>query len=328
MLWITGRTVFVLADADPAQVLVAGNSDQKPRLTADAAHTSDNTPSASPPSEVAAVEGRPPLIRTKASLRAETALPTPDAGSSLGQRLEMADLTPRGDWQFAGTGPFLNPDALSFFLPPTKLATTTRKWSGSLWIAARDGSGTTLATGVGQLGGSQAGVRVYRTLTPELALTGRLSTALAAKGAEAAAGIAFRQDAFAVIAERRFAIDSGGRNDWSLTAVAGVSAVKLPFGALLDGYAQAGVVGRDGFADGALRIERPVFIRGPSHLSLGAGVWGSIQPGVARLDVGPQIVARPTVAGRPFRLSAEWRQRIAGTAAPGSGPVVTLGTDF
>ena len=240
----------------------------------------------------------------------------------------MADLTPRSDWQFADTRPVLNPDALSFFLPPTKLATTTRKWSGSLWIAARDGSGTTLATGVGQLGGSQAGVRVYRTLTPELALTGRLSAALAAKGAEVAAGIAFRQGAFAVIAERRFAIDSGGRNDWSLTAVAGVSAVKLPFGALLDGYAQAGIVGRDGFADGALRIERPVFTRQSSHLSLGAGLWGSIQPGVARLEVGPQIVARTTVAGRPFRLSAEWRQRIAGTAAPGSGPVVTLGADF
>lgn len=130
------------------------------------------------------------------------------------------------------------------------------------------------------------------------------------------------------LAERRFAIDSGGRNDWSLTAIAGVSDVALPLGIRLDGYAQAGAVGRDAFADGALRVERTILEDGPDRLSVGAGCWGSIQPGVARLDVGPQVVARINIAERPMRLSAEWRQRIAGNAAPGSGPVVTLGADF
>lgn len=335
MLWTTGRAVFVWAGAEPALVLIARNPAQKPRATAGVAAISGITLSPAPPAEVAAAPSRTPvrfvapdLIRAKTSPRPEPAITTPEPGSHRGRRQAAPDLPPRGDWLRADASPILI--SAEWWPRPAleKQSATTRTWSGSLWIAAREGSGITLASGAGQLGGSQAGVRVYRTLTPGLALTGRLSTALAAKGAEASAGIALRHGAFAVLAERRVAIDSGGRNDWSLTAVAGVSDVKLPFGALVDGYAQAGVVGRDGFADGALRIERPVFARGPSRLSLGVGIWGSIQPGVARLDVGPQIVARTAVAGRPFRISAEWRQRVAGAATPGSGPVVTLGADF
>jgi hypothetical protein len=202
------------------------------------------------------------------------------------------------------------------------------KWSGSVWLAARDGSAAGLASASSQLGGSQAGVRLYRQLTPALSLTGRISSALGTRQGEASAGIALRRGAFAVLAERRFALDRGGRNDWSVTAVAGVSDVRLPLGLQLDGYAQAGIVGRDGFADGALRVERTIIGAGGNRLSLGVGTWGSVQPGVARLDIGPQIVARTALAGRAVRLSAEWRQRVAGSATPGSGPVVTFGADF
>ncbi len=211
---------------------------------------------------------------------------------------------------------------------PDPLAQRTPAWSGSLWIAARDGSAGALAAGNGQLGGSQAGTRLYRNLSPALALTGRLSTALAAKGQEASLGVALRRGSLAMLAERRIALDSGGRNDWSVTAVAGISDVPLPSGIRLDGYVQAGIVGRDGFADGALRLERTVMGSGSERLAIGAGGWGSVQSGLARLDVGPQIVVRTALAGRAVRLSADWRQRIAGNAAPGSGPVVTLGTDF
>jgi hypothetical protein len=195
-------------------------------------------------------------------------------------------------------------------------------------MAARDGTANGLANGNGQLGGSQAGVRVYRRLSPALMLTGRLSTALAAKGKEASVGVGLRHGSLALLAERRMALDSGGRNDWSVTAAAGVADVRLPSGIRLDGYVQAGVVGRDGFADGALRLERTVMGSGSERLAIGAGSWGSVQPGLARLDVGPQFVVHSTIAGRAVRLSADWRQRIAGNAAPGSGPVVTLGTDF
>jgi hypothetical protein len=217
--------------------------------------------------------------------------------------------------------------AVSIPALPSPLRTQS-KWSGSFWLAARDGPSPGLASGSSQLGGSQAGLRLYRQLTPALSLTGRVSSALGTKQGEASVGIALKNGAFAVLAERRFALNSGGRNDWSVTAVAGVSDVRLPLGLRLDGYAQAGLVGRDGFADGALRVERAIMGEGPNRLSIGAGVWGSVQPGVVRLDVGPQLVAHLSLADRPVRLAAEWRQRVAGNAAPGSGPAITLGTDF
>ena len=335
ILWVAGRAVFLWTATETAQVLTAENPDQTQRRTEAGAIVSGNTDTGVQQSGIDAV-GRHTqslfvssiLIRVKPSLRAIASIPKPDPGSTPWRQLEMADLIRHEDWKLADASHALNPTGTTPLPEPERLAPAPSKWSGALWIAAREGSGTYLAPGIGQLGGSQAGGRVYRTLTPDLALTGRLSTALAAKGAEASAGIALRHGAFAVLAERRFALDSGGRNDWSLTAVAGISDVKLPFGVRLDGYAQGGVVGRDGFVDGALRVERPVLTQGSNRLSVGAGIWGSVQPGVARIDVGPQIVARTVIAGRPFRVSAEWRQRVAGTAAPGSGPVVTLGADF
>jgi hypothetical protein len=172
------------------------------------------------------------------------------------------------------------------------------------------------------------GMRLYRRVTRGLSVTGRVSTALASQQGEAALGLAVRRGGVALIAERRFALDRGGRNDWSITAAAGVADVALPFGLRIDGYAQAGIVGRDGFADGAVRVERTVATTNAGRLSLGAGSWGSIQSGVARIDVGPQLVARTALDGRPLRISVEWRQRVAGTAAPGSGVVVALGADF
>ena len=213
-------------------------------------------------------------------------------------------------------------------MPATTTAATFAAWSGSFWLAARDGSAPGLAAGGGQLGGSQAGLRVYRHVTPAFAVTARVSTALATRQSEASAGIALRRGAFSLLAERRIALDAGGRNDWSLTAVAGVDDVALPLGLRLGGYAQAGVVGRDGFADGALRVERTIMETGAGRLGVGLGSWGGVQPGLARLDIGPQIVARTQIGGKPLRVSAEWRQRIAGNAQPGSGPVITVGTDF
>jgi hypothetical protein len=128
-----------------------------------------------------------------------------------------------------------------------------------------------------------------------------------------------------ILAERRQALGSEGRNAFSLTLHGGASAVSLPAGFRLDSYAQAGVVGarsRELFADGALRATRPVI----GGLSLGAGAWGAAQPGVSRLDVGPSATLRMPTLGAT--LSADWRFRVAGDARPGSGPALTLSTDF
>lgn len=202
---------------------------------------------------------------------------------------------------------------------------------GSAWLLARGGSGNPLAGGGapgGSLGGSQAGFRLYAPLSRPLSFTVQANAALAPAGArEVAVGLALRDRNFGLIVERRVALNSAGRNATALTGFAGIDRVALPHRFRLDGYAQAGFVDGDAFADASVRVEREILTVGRSSLSVGAGIWAGIQPEVARLDVGPQIVARVPLH-RPTRISVEWRQRVAGQAAPASGPSLTLATDF
>ena len=216
--------------------------------------------------------------------------------------------------------------------PGLPAATPHNRFSGSAWSLMRSDSALSLASG-GQLGGSQIGVRLFYTPGPEaLALTARVSAPLSQPtGREAAIGIALRGRSVGIIAEQRFALDKGGRDAPALFAYGGVSDVNLPGKFKLDGYAQAGVVGVKNpaaFADGAIRIERTVLRADKASLAIGAGAWGGVQPGASRLDVGPQVVAHIAVAETNLRVSAEWRQRVAGNAAPASGPSVSVGFDF
>jgi hypothetical protein len=97
----------------------------------------------------------------------------------------------------------------------------------------------------------------------------------------------------------------------------------------MDAYVQAGIVGarsRELFADGSAALGVPVDEGG--SLKIGAAVWAAAQPGVSRVDVGPQLSLKLPAGGRSLRLSADWRLRVAGNAAPGSGPSLTLSTDF
>ena len=205
--------------------------------------------------------------------------------------------------------------------------------SGSAWILARSEGGNAALANGGQLGGSQAGLRLfYHSGLPLLALTARASTPLAsAVGREATIGIALRKRGMGLIVEQRLALDRGGRTAPSFTAYGGVSDIALGKGIRLDGYVQGGAVGIPhvaGFVDGAVRVEHTLVQQGTSRLSGGLALSGGAQPGVRRIDVGPQMVARVPLGRTPVRVSAEWRQRIAGNAAPGSGPAVTVGLDF
>ncbi|MEP6785360.1 MAG: hypothetical protein ABI898_06405 [Sphingomonadales bacterium] len=218
--------------------------------------------------------------------------------------------------------------------PPTSTKATPfitqseKRWSASGWLLIRDGGSNALGNG-GELGGSQAGVRLSYDLASNIAATARISRPLArAEGGEASVGVAIRHRNVGLLLERRIALDRGGRNDFSITAYAGVSDIPVGKIARLDGYAQAGIVGTDKFVDGAVRIERTAAALGPAQISVGAGAWGGAQPGVERVDVGPQIVARFPVGGRNMRVSAEWRERVLGNAAPISGPSVTIGIDL
>jgi hypothetical protein len=190
------------------------------------------------------------------------------------------------------------------------------------------GAPTSLASG-GTLGGSQAGARLFYNISPTLAVVLRSSSDVGRRGGEVAGGIRYRPVRSLpvwVTAERRQALGryGGGRSDFALFAEGGVYDQPGPWGFLIDGYAQAGVVGlqtRDLFADGGFTLSKPVYDR----FSAGIGVWGGAQPGLYRIDAGPRITMR---VRRNIKVHLDWRQRLAGNARPGSGPAVTLAGDF
>lgn len=213
------------------------------------------------------------------------------------------------------------------------------RFSLSAWAQWRSGDGIGSLASDGELGGSQAGVRArYRLLRgagAEAALAARLSRPIERdNGAEAAIGIAVRPSEripVELTAERRIGLDDGGRDAWSLGIAGGVNRRSMPLGFELDGYVQAGVVGarrRDLYGDAAIVVSQPIPLSERSTLSLGGGIWAGAQPGASRVDIGPEASLRLPAGDGGVRLSLSWRQRVAGSAAPGSGPVLTLGTDF
>lgn len=212
----------------------------------------------------------------------------------------------------------------------------TDRWLASAWLLYRNGGGGSGLAPVGQLGGSQAGARLWRDLAPisgvlRFGANARLSAALRGTAQrEAALGLGLRLGGkvpVELVAENRFGIEKRGRDAVALYAATGVDDLKLPLGVRLSGYGQAGMVGlkrRDGFVDGSVRAEREIL----TGVRLGFTGWGAAQPGLSRVDVGPSLALRAEPLGRPMRISLEWRQRVAGDARPGSGPSLTIGTDF
>ena len=199
----------------------------------------------------------------------------------------------------------------------------------SAWTLLRGSPGPgALATG-GTLGGSQVGARLSWNFSPSLAASLRSSSSVGGvRYAEVAAGVRWKPLASVPVAlnlERRQAMNRwGGRNAFALFAEGGL--YQRPMFGLgnLDLYAQGGVVGlksRDLFFDGAATFTRPVW----KNWSAGVGVWGGMQPGLYRVDAGPRI---SMTLRRGIRLHADYRQRLAGEAAPASGPALTIAGDF
>jgi hypothetical protein len=216
-------------------------------------------------------------------------------------------------------------------LPPTPPARGASRLAGSVWLIARPGGSDAAVPGA-QLGGSQAGLRLTYALDRgrRLGLSARISTPLEGRGQEAALGVEWRPFAVPVrlIAEQRWSLD-GGRGGPTLLATAGMPPTRIgPLEA--EAYAQGGAIARervDGFVDGAARLAVPI-VRGPLRLDLGVGAWGGAQPGAARVDVGPSLGVGVPLGSRRVRVGLDWRERIAGTARPGSGPALSIGSDF
>lgn len=220
--------------------------------------------------------------------------------------------------------------------PPSSQQQAPDRWRASAWILWRpDGSGTDIAR-LGRLGGSQAGIRIDREIaapgSSRLAAYARATTALQRPAApEAALGIALQPDRslpVTVAVERRAALGDGGRNAAAAYVAGGFGPTPVAGSLEASGYAQAGVVGfrqRDAFVDGKFSLLAPV---AKSPLKLGGSLSGGAQPGVHRVDIGPEAQMRLSLPATTARLSLEWRERIAGRAAPSSGIALTLAADF
>lgn len=205
-------------------------------------------------------------------------------------------------------------------------------WSASAWFVARGSGSPGVAPGA-QLGGSQMGVRVDRAVGYGFALTARVAAPLQGRGAEISPGIAWQSKRLPLraVAEYRLGLD-GGASVPALGVSGGVSEARLPAGFRLEAYAQAGAIARrdvEGYADGAVRIARPVAAFERVRLDIGVGAWGAKQRDASRIDIGPSVALRLPVGGEGgARLQLDWRQRVAGDARPGSGLALTLGADL
>ena len=198
----------------------------------------------------------------------------------------------------------------------------------SSWALLRGrSSGSTLASG-GTLGGSQAGARLTYAFDRRLAAQLRTASPVGGgRGAELALGARYqplRSVPVWINAERRQSVGDYGRSAFALFAEGGLYQRPLPWNFSLDAYLQGGIVGigrRDLFVDGAVSATRPLF----RNYSAGFGVWGGAQPGLYRVDAGPRLSMK---VRHNIRVHADWRQRLAGKADPGSGPALTLAADF
>ena len=218
--------------------------------------------------------------------------------------------------------------------PDPRADPKARRWSASAWFVLRDGRGIAPGLGGGQLGGSQAGLRVAYAIgnARRGAIVGRVATPLKGSGREAAIGAEWQPTALPVrlVAEYRVTLD-GGVSGPAAGFIAGTGPAPLALGFDLETYGQAGVVRRrraEPFAEGAARLSRRAFTVAGVKVDLGLGGWGGAQRGTQRLDIGPSLGVRIPVAGKAIRASLDWRQRIAGNARPGSGPVLVIGGDF
>lgn len=222
-------------------------------------------------------------------------------------------------------------------------ARAATRWSGGGWLLLRKGqSAAALATGASSYGGSQFGAVIRYSLAPTNPLRPqaylRVSGAINApfRDRQAALGLAMRplhRVPIALLAEARAQQGtSATRLRPAVALVSEVPPLRLPLGAEGEVYGQVGWVGgRDatGFYDLQATADRTVLRpTDTADLRVGAGAWSGGQRGAARLDIGPRITLRATIAGTPSRLAVDWRFRVAGKAEPGSGPALTFSAGF
>lgn len=233
--------------------------------------------------------------------------------------------------------------------PPIAEQFRQPRWSADAWLLLRRGGngfnlpgaglpGANLPTGA--YGASQAGAVIRFRLAPSSANRSALylrasSALLAPRGEEVAAGFSIRPLAripVAAMAEVRATHSlTGTVMRPAMALVTELPPVDLPLGLRGEAYAQGGYVGgrsATAFADGQARIDHRLTGVGRWELRAGVGTWGGAQKGAKRIDVGPSATLGMPLGPVNGRLAADWRFRVAGNAAPTSGPAITLSAGF
>ena len=231
-----------------------------------------------------------------------------------------------------------DPPARSLPSPPPDgipRASSASRWAGEAYFFVRSGKGRPSLAAGGQLGASQAAVRISYALDRAFSLAARAYAPLGTPGAsEGALGLDWhpvRNVPVRVSVERRFAARDDGRDAWSVYGAGGFYKSGLPGGVEVDGYAQAGIVGtrrRDLFTDAALRLAKPITLGERRVIRLGGAGWGAAQPGAARLDLGPRAALSLPLGPATITAALDYRIRVAGDARPGSGAAFTLSAGF
>lgn len=213
-----------------------------------------------------------------------------------------------------------------------------RHWSGDAYTLFRDASLAQSAAASPVLGGGQSGGSIAWAIDPlasrPLAIIGRIyaahdeRTRIDGDTAQAAIGLRWQPIAsVSVAAERLIAVGKFTSSDWNLRVAAGGE--RRLGRIVLDGYGEAGVRGNGSvYAGGQARAAVPLGTAARMAISAGPGAWGSIQSAattVSRVDLGVGVTGR-LPAG--IAINADWRWRVAGNAAPVSGPAVTVSAAF
>ncbi len=186
-------------------------------------------------------------------------------------------------------------------------------------------------------GGTQAGaVAAYRINRPEdqrVDLLGRVSYSPDDPNSlEFGAGLRWqpgRSLPISVATEYRRRVDGTGTA--IIYAAGGIDRQPLAADFTLSAYGQAGIFEQDGvhgFFDAQASVLRPAGRLGPIAVEAGAGAWAGGTDAVHRLDIGPRLSFQLKTGGAPVTLAADYRFRIAGDAAPGDGPAITVSTGF
>ena len=199
--------------------------------------------------------------------------------------------------------------------------------------ASQDG----MLASVPQYGGGQSGIIAAYRLTndsaPNIALLGRVSAAHSGtQPYEFAAGMRIKplkSVPISLSVERR--LRPGGKDVAAVYVAGSREDIRLPMQYSARGYAQAGFIlgaQKDRFYDAGIRIDRPLLKGLGGQLHVGLGSWAGGQRGAGRLDIGPALRTEVKRGNIPLYLTADWRFRIAGSAAPGNGPAITLSSGF